>query len=132
MAGITRELEQSKVPCVSTRIIVGILAWAIDTRGEYPPLAVILTICFPSATETLFTGDTGPVLEFDVLDELFESTIAPPIRIPATIMDIIVNLIPIVKNGIVLPCSRFWHCAVGAGQSLMPKFTTGSTNGVSF
>src|SRR3989338_10605933 len=50
--GITRLAEQSNVPFVFTRKVVGTPAFARITRGEYPPFAVMSTTCFPSTTET--------------------------------------------------------------------------------
>src|SRR3990167_3539838 len=56
--GITRLAEQANVPLVFTRKVVGTPAFARITRGEYPPFAVMSTICFPSTTETAVSLST--------------------------------------------------------------------------
>lgn len=52
MLGIRTEAEQSNVPLVLNRKIVGMPAWAIVRRGWKPPLAVISMICVPSTMVT--------------------------------------------------------------------------------
>src|SRR3989344_980632 len=47
---MTRLAEQSKVPLVCTRNTVGMPAFAVMTRGEYPPFAVTSMNCLPSTT----------------------------------------------------------------------------------
>ncbi len=54
MLGITTAEEQSKAPFVFILMMVGTPAFALLTLGEYPPLAVMDTICFPSSMVTLF------------------------------------------------------------------------------
>src|SRR3989344_7892623 len=56
--GITRLAEQSNVPLVFTRKVVGTPAFARITRGEYPPFAVMSTSCFPSTTDTAVSLST--------------------------------------------------------------------------
>ena len=51
--GIRTDEEQSNVPLVLKRMIVGIPAFAILFLGWYPPFARISMICFPSTTLTL-------------------------------------------------------------------------------
>lgn len=86
--GIRTEDEQSKVPFVSNRMIVGIPAFAILFRGWYPPFAEISMICVPSTTLTLFAATVG-VLSLPPL----VSMKAPPMRTTATIIDMIVAFI---------------------------------------
>src|SRR5690606_32177758 len=52
--GILTAEEQSKVPVVLNRKIVGIPEVPMLFIGKYPPLAVTSMICLPSSTYTLF------------------------------------------------------------------------------
>lgn len=51
--GILTDEEQSNEPFVLKRTMVGIPALAVESRGEYPPLALISMICLPSTILTL-------------------------------------------------------------------------------
>ncbi len=51
--GIRSAEEQSKVLEVLTRKIVGVFAFAVETRGAYPPLAVISITCLLFSVLTL-------------------------------------------------------------------------------
>lgn len=55
--GMRTAMEQSNVPLVFTRKIVGSPALATLFLGIYPPLAVISTICLSSMILTLFAGN---------------------------------------------------------------------------
>ena len=55
-SGILKAIEQSNVPLVIMRRVVGVLALATEILGEYPPLATTVTICFPPETEIFSPG----------------------------------------------------------------------------
>src|SRR3989338_1491382 len=97
---MTKADEQSNVPLVLTFITVGIPAWAVVTLGEYPPLALISIICLPSITFTLFS--VGGVIPFEswLLPTI---TIAPPIRMAATSIDMAVIFIKLWQFFFILP-----------------------------
>ena len=54
--GIESAAEQSNVPFVTRRKIVGTPAFALVILGEYPPLTSKVIICLPFSTETLLTS----------------------------------------------------------------------------
>ncbi len=86
--GMTRAEEQSKVPCVFILRTVGMFAFAVVFRGEYPPLALISIICFPSTIETLFcSGDD------EAPEPLPKNIITPAISATEKIIEIIVAFI---------------------------------------
>ena len=86
--GILTADEQSKVPAVVIRSIVGMSAFAPVNFGEYPAFTPISTTCFPSTTDTLLTeGATCCAL----LPR--EKKTAPPISIPTNIIDMTVEFI---------------------------------------
>lgn len=100
--GIRTAMEQSKVPLVLNRMIVGKPALATLFLGKYPPLAVISIICLPSITLALSAGILFSALEFPSA-----RIIAPPIRKPARIIDIAVAFIKI----ILLKIKDWWNKA---------------------
>lgn len=53
--GITKDEEQSMVNFVSICRRVGVFALAFVSCGEYPPLATIVIICFPSSSVVTFS-----------------------------------------------------------------------------
>ena len=75
--GIATDAEQSNVPFVFIRRTVGMPAFAALSFGEYPPLASISIICFPSVMDTFATLGVAPVLPREP-----EKRIAPPMRAP--------------------------------------------------
>ena len=77
--GIATDAEQSNVPFVFIRRTVGMPAFAALSLGEYPPLASISTICFPSAVDTFATLGVVPLPPLEPAKR-----IAPPTRAPAT------------------------------------------------
>ena|SRR3989338_435374 len=101
MAGIVRVDEQSNVPFVATRMMVGISAFAIVCCGEYPPLAPISMICFPPTRLTLFSSAIASGVG------RFEKVKAPPIRIPASKIDKTMAFI----SCIVLKIKEGWYKA---------------------
>lgn len=96
--GMRTDDEQSKVPFVSNRMIVGIPAFAILFRGWYPPFAEISIICFPSTTLTLSTRTAGVLSPPSRV-----SMKVPPMRTTAMTIDMVVafinaiNIISILK-----------------------------------
>lgn len=55
---MTREDEQSNVPFVTMRRIVGRLDEATTDLGVYPPRAVMVITCVPFSIDTAGGGDT--------------------------------------------------------------------------
>ena len=86
--GIATDAEQSNVPFVFIRKTVGISAFAALSFGEYPPLASISTICFPSVTDTFATLGASPLPPLEPAKR-----IAPPMRAPAIITAIAVFML---------------------------------------
>ena len=88
MLGIVRNEVQSKVVFVFMRNTVGIFAFAAVSLGEYPPFAVISTICLPFATDTLSTLEVvaRPAPEP-------ENMIAPPINTAAAMIEMTIGFI---------------------------------------
>ena len=72
---ITREDEQSNEPPVSIISFVGIPAFAADTLGEYPPLAVMVMYWTPFFISTLFCDNSG----FDLLEKIMPRAMTSPI-----------------------------------------------------
>src|SRR3989344_1368728 len=70
---MTKLAEQSNVPLVFIRKIVGMPAFASMTRGEYPPLAVMSTYCTPPTIVAVALPPPPP-------DERADSQNAPPTR----------------------------------------------------
>src|SRR3989338_998127 len=87
------EEEQSKVPCVLRRRIVGTPDLATECVGLNPPFARSSMICLPSIMVTLFTicssglASLLPEFPFPV------NIIAPPIMIAVAIIAIIILLL---------------------------------------
>ena len=75
---MTRLAEQSNVPFVFTRRIVGMPAFAITLRGEYPPFAEMSIICRPSTMKTAGT----PPPPSPASDPEDTNQNAPPMRSP--------------------------------------------------
>jgi len=74
--------EQSNVPLVLKRMMVGMPACATLVRGWYPPFARISMICLPSTMLTLFAS-----AELSVEGLPRESMKAPPMSMTAIDMD---------------------------------------------
>ena len=80
--------EQSKVPLVETRRMVGTPAFAVIIRGEYPPFAVISMICFPS--RVMAAGDGVTLVSGAGESEAYQK--AHPTMTTLTAIEIIVGL----------------------------------------
>ena len=93
IAGIESEEEQSKVPSVLTRSVVGISAFAKDSRGPYPPRAVISTICV-SPYMKMFALVPAILASREAAPE-FKNTIATPTSMAETIIEVAVDFIPL-------------------------------------
>ena len=93
--GIVTPEEQSNVPSVFIRSVVGISALAEVSLGTYPPFAVTSMICFPSVTVTFFTEATSG----GVLLPRAKTIVAPIIEIPIILAAIVTLFIRLeVKN----------------------------------
>jgi len=99
--GIRTDDEQSNVPFVSNRKIVGIPAFAMLLRGWYPPLAWISMICFPSTIVTLLTL----IVCLAVFPLFLVSAKATMISITATIIDMIFAFMDM----IILKIKDWWN-----------------------
>lgn len=72
--------EQSYVPVVFTRSTVGIPAFATVFRGQYPPFALISTVCTLSVIVTFCAEDEG------VSDEPLEPPLSTMNSVPEMMM----------------------------------------------
>ena len=89
--GMVTPEEQSNVPSVFMRSVVGISAFAEVAVGKYPPLTPISTSCLPSATDTLLVEEVATVLLPPPVNSSTPPTIAT-LRIIAAIVSLFIRL----------------------------------------